>query len=265
VDEIEVEGLRIAYERAGAGPPLVLLHGFVGDGPATWRRQIDELSRDFTVVAWDAPGAGQSSDPPELWGMAGYADCLAAFLRAIGVSRAHVAGLSSGGGLALALYDRNPAVPVTLTLAAAYAGWTGSLPSDAADERLRQALRLSELRPSDLVDALLPSMFSSRVAPEDASAFEAAMRAFHPVGFRAMARAAHENLRRVLPNVSVPTLVIHGDEDQRAPNYVAEDLRASIPTARLVTLPGVGHVCNVDAPQQFNDEVRGFLSQHSDK
>jgi pimeloyl-ACP methyl ester carboxylesterase len=259
VDHIEVDGLHIAYERAGAGPPLVLLHGFVGDGPATWRRQIDELSRDFTVVAWDAPGAGQSSDPPELWGMAGYADCLAAFMHAIGTDRAHVAGLSSGGALALALYARHPAIPITLTLASAYAGWTGSLPSDVADQRLRQALSLSELRPSDLVEALLPTMFSSSVSPEDASAFATSMRDFHPVGFRAMARAANENLRHVLPTVGVPTLLIYGEEDQRAPQYVAEDLRASIPTARLVTLPDVGHVCNMEAPARFNDEVRSFL------
>ena len=77
MEMIEVDGLRIAYERAGAGPPLVLLHGYVGDGPTTWRRQLEGLCDQFTVVAWDAPGAGGSSDPPESFGMAGYADCLA--------------------------------------------------------------------------------------------------------------------------------------------------------------------------------------------
>jgi pimeloyl-ACP methyl ester carboxylesterase len=65
------DGLRIAFERAGGGPPLVLLHGYVGDGPTTWRRQIDDLSDEFTVVAWDAPGVGRSSDPPESFGLAG--------------------------------------------------------------------------------------------------------------------------------------------------------------------------------------------------
>ena len=59
MEMIEVDGLHIAYERAGRGPALVLLHGCVGDGPTTWRRQLDELSDDFTVVAWDAPGAGR--------------------------------------------------------------------------------------------------------------------------------------------------------------------------------------------------------------
>ena len=73
---VEVGGLQIAYERAGSGPVLVLLHGYVGDGPTTWRRQLDGLADEFTVVAWDAPGAGRSSDPPEGFGLDGYADCL---------------------------------------------------------------------------------------------------------------------------------------------------------------------------------------------
>ena len=65
MDLVDIDGLHIAYERAGNGPPLVLLHGYVGDGPTTWRRQLDALCDEFTVIAWDAPGAGRSSDPPE--------------------------------------------------------------------------------------------------------------------------------------------------------------------------------------------------------
>jgi pimeloyl-ACP methyl ester carboxylesterase len=259
VDQIDVEGLRIAYVRAGGGSPLVLLHGYVGDGPTTWRHQLNELSDDFTVIAWDAPGAGASSDPPEQWGMAEYADCLAEFMHAVGLSSAHIVGLSSGGALALALYGRHPAIPVTLTLVSAYAGWKGSLPADLAEQRLQQALSLSELDPDAFVEALLPTMFSSAVSLDDVAAFEASMRDFHPAGFRAMARAAAEDLRSVLPSVEVPTLVICGDDDERAPRYVAEDLRASIPTATLVSLPGIGHVCNIEAARRVTAEVRRFL------
>ena len=63
--EVEVSGLRIAYEQAGEGPPLVLLHGYVGDARSTWGPQLDALSDAFTVVAWDGPGAGRSDDPPD--------------------------------------------------------------------------------------------------------------------------------------------------------------------------------------------------------
>src|SRR5699024_7264081 len=99
METVDVDGIRVAYERVGEGPPLVLLHGYVGDGPATWRRQLDALSDEFTVVAWDAPGAGGSADPPEMLGMAGYADCLAGFVDALGLTAPHIVGLSFGGAL----------------------------------------------------------------------------------------------------------------------------------------------------------------------
>ena len=78
----QVNGRWIAYQRAGEGPLLVLLHGFVGDS-REWRRQIHGLSDEFTVVAWDAPGSGRSSDPPESFRLPDFADCLAEFVDAV--------------------------------------------------------------------------------------------------------------------------------------------------------------------------------------
>jgi pimeloyl-ACP methyl ester carboxylesterase len=258
METMKVGGLRIAYERAGSGPPLVLLHGYVGDGPATWRRQFEGLCGEFTVVAWDAPGAGGSSDPPESFGMAGYADCLAGFVGRLGLERPHVAGLSFGGALALEFCRRHPAIPRTLTLVSAYAGWGGSLPPGVADQRLRQALKLSDLPPDAFAGTLMATMFSE-AAPEDIDEFGASMLAFHPAGFRAMARASAEDLRDALPDINVPTLLVYGDQDVRAPLTVAEDLRAAIPGSALVVLPGAGHVCNIEAPEAFNSTVRNFL------
>jgi pimeloyl-ACP methyl ester carboxylesterase len=258
---VEVDGLRIAYERAGGGgPPLVLLHGYVGDGRTTWRRQLDGLSDEFTVVAWDAPGAGGSSDPPESFGTAGYAAALAGFVDRLGLGRPHVAGLSFGGILALALAHRHPTVPRSLVLASATAGWAGSLPAEVASQRLTQAHTLADLSPEQFVDTLLPTMFSPTTAPDAVAAFGAAMAAFHPSGFRAMARASAEDLRAALPHVRVPTLLVYGDNDVRAPLPVAHDLHAAIAGSELVVLPGVGHACNVEVPDQFNSVVRGFLS-----
>jgi pimeloyl-ACP methyl ester carboxylesterase len=256
---IEADGRRIAYERAGDGPPLVLLHGYVGDGPATWRRQIDGLSDEFTVVAWDAPGAGRSSDPPEAFGMAGYADCLAGFVETLGLEKPHVAGLSFGGALALELYRRHPAIPRTLILASAYAGWAGSLPAEVAEQRLRQALLLAELSPEEFAGALLPTMFSESSPQDSVDAFGASMLAFHPAGFRAMARASAEDLRDALPQIKIPTLLVYGDQDVRASLTVAENLRAAISGSTLVVLPHTGHACNIEAPEAFNSAVRSFL------
>jgi pimeloyl-ACP methyl ester carboxylesterase len=73
---VQIGGLRIAYRRAGIGPPLLLLHGGACDGQV-WARQLEDLSAEFSVVARDAPGCGGSSDPPATFRMADYADCLA--------------------------------------------------------------------------------------------------------------------------------------------------------------------------------------------
>jgi len=261
MEVIDVNGLRIAYERAGVGPPLVLLHGYVGDGLRTWRRQLDELSDEFTVVAWDAPGSGRSSDPPETFGVAGYADCLAGFIDAMGLERPHVVGLSFGGALAIELSRRHPHVARTLILASAYAGWHGSLPMDVAEQRLQQAIRLADLSPEEFVAALLPTMFSEVTDPDAVATFRASLLSFHPVGFRAMAFASASDLRDALPGIDVPTLLIYGDQDVRAPLIIAEELNAAIAGSRLVVLRGVGHVCNIEAPEEFNAAVRSFLRE----
>jgi pimeloyl-ACP methyl ester carboxylesterase len=257
--QVDVDGLRIGYQRAGEGPPLVLLHGYVGDGSTTWQPQIEGLSDEFSVIAWDAPGAGRSFDPPEQFGMADYADCLRVFIEELGLDRPHVAGLSFGGALGLEFCRRHPAVPRSLILASAYAGWAGSLPADVVDQRLSQALVLADLPSDQFVATLLPTMFAERTPPALVDRFGVAMRAFHPAGFRAMARASAENLRGALPEVKVPTLLVYGDQDVRAGPAVAEDLHAAISSSSLVVLPGAGHVCNLDAADDFNAAVRRFL------
>ena len=256
---VEVGGLQIAYERARSGPGLVLLHGYVGDGSTTWRRQLDGLSDQFTVVAWDAPGAGRSSDPPERFGVDGYADCLAGFLLELGLERVCVAGLSFGGIVALGLQRRHAAMSSELILASAYAGWAGSLPPEAAEQRLGQALALADGTPEQFVGSLLPTMFSVAMSDTTTADFRASMQAFHSRGFRAMARASAEDVRDVLATIDVPTLLVYGERDVRVPLTVAEHLHSAIRDSKLVVLPGVGHVCNVEAPDEFNAAVRDFL------
>ena len=259
MDQLEVEGLRVAYQRAGEGPPLVLLHGGLSDS-REWRRQLEELSDEFTVVAWDAPGCGQSSDPPETFRLPEYADCLAAFVDALGLGQSHVLGLSFGAGLALELYRRHPTVPRTLVLASAYAGWAGSLPEGEVEQRLQQVLQEADLPPDQVVPGHIPGLFTGSAPAELIDEVVAIMSEFHPAGVRAMARAfAEADLRDVLPRINVPALLLYGDADRRSPLSVAEELHARIPASRLVIMHGVGHQSNVEAAERFNTEVRSFL------
>src|SRR3989442_10838627 len=113
MERVEVEGLTIAYERAGTGPVVILLHGGISDS-REWRRQIDGLRGEFTLVAWDAPGCGQSSDPPETFRMPDYAACLVSFIEALALDSPHVVGLSFGATLALELFRQRPMLPRSL-------------------------------------------------------------------------------------------------------------------------------------------------------
>lgn len=259
IDTIKVGGLHIAFERAGNGPPLVLLHGILADS-RVWRRQLDALASDFTVVAWDAPGCGRSSDPPEAFGLPEYADCLAAFIDTLALGRPHVLGLSWGGGLALQLYARRPELPRTLILAASYAGWAGSLAPEVVAERLEACLREAALPPDQFVPGWIPGLLTDRAPKELAEEVVTIMSEFHPMGYRVMARAfAEADLRHVLPSIRVPTLLLYGDIDKRSSLHVGEKLHASVPRSRLVALAGVGHLSNVETPERFNAEVGNFL------
>lgn len=265
MDAVEVNGLRIAFERRGEGPPLVLLHGGFGLDSRQWRRQLDLFSDEFTVVAWDAPGHGQSSDPPETFRLPDYADCLAGLIDALDLEWPHVLGLSFGGGLALEFYGRYPTVPKTLVLAGAYAGWAGSLPPEVVQERLQRAVRDADLPPEQWLPTYLPGMFSQSAPQEMLDEAMSIMSEVHPVGMRVGLRGfAEADLRDVLPRIAVPTLLLWGEADQRSPLSVAQHLHTQIPGSTLVVLPGVGHLSNIEGADQFNAVVREFLHASQD-
>lgn len=260
MEQVEIEGIRIAYERTGQGEPLLLLHGFFGD-TRVWRPQLDELSDEYEVVAWDTPGCGHSSDPPDAFRMADYARCLAAFIDALGLEPPHLLGLSFGSTLALELYRQDPGLPRTLVLAAAYAGWTGSLPADVVERRMAQTIPDLDLPAEQVVARYNSPGLLSESAPAAVLAENAAiMSDFHPAGMKAMVRGlAEADLRDVLPHIKVPTLLLYGDMDVRSPVSIGEALHTQIPGSKLVVTPGAGHVSNFEAPERFNAEVRSFL------
>ena len=257
--DLTIDGLRVGYSRNGTGPPLVLVHGAWSDA-RIWRHQLEGLADAFDVIAWDAPGFGRSADPPATWRMPDYADCLAAFIVALGVERPHVLGLSFGGSLALELYGRHPELPRSLVLAGAYAGWAGSLPPDEVRARVERW----QAESADLaahVEEYVPEFFTASASPEDVAEVLAIMREARPSGMVAALHAmAEADLRDVLTRIAVPCLLLYGDSDRRSPLSIGQVLHAAIPGSQLVVLPGIGHLSSVDAPALFNREVRRFLS-----
>ncbi len=260
MDLVDLRGRRIAYRRAGSGGhPLVLLHGALSDG-REWHSQLAGLADEFDVIAWDAPGCGGSGDAPPMSGMADYADVVADLVAALDLGPVHLCGLSFGGGLALAVYGRHPHVVRSLVLASAYAGWRGSLPPDEIAARLARVRGELDLPPECWVDGYLPEFFAGTVPAETLDLARSIMLEVRATGTRPMLDAfAGADLRAVLPTITVPTLVIHGAADGRAPRPVADALHAGVPHSELAVLPGVGHACNLEAPGAFDAVVRRFL------
>ncbi len=228
VEQVEVGGLRIAYERAGSGR-----HWFccTGSSATLGAPGVGSSMRSPTSSPWSrGRPRGPAAPPsvPETFGLTDYVDCLSDFVAALGLSRPHLAGLSFGGILALACYRRHPTLARSLVLASAYAGWAGSLPPAAVEQRLAFSLRIADLPVDELRAAMVPSMFSASASAEVIDDFLASMARHQPDGFRAMTRASAVDLRDVLPTITVPTLVLAGSEDVRAPVEVARALSSAI-------------------------------------
>ena len=255
---VTVRGLEIAYDRAGQGPPLVLMHG-IGADAAAWRTQLDGLSDAFDLIAWDAPGYGRSSDPPHDWPMAEYADMLAGFLDGLGITKAHLLGQSWGGVLAQEFYGRYADRVMSLILSDTTLG--GDVTREDGETRLQARLRaLETMTPAEYARARAPQLLAPDPPADLLREVEAMFARIHPAGFRSAAIAlAHADVRAVLPRIRVPTLVLCGAQDRVTAPALGTRLIGEIPNARKVVFPGVGHLNNMEQPDQYNATVREFL------
>ena len=269
MDFVMVGDQRIAFRERGEGPPLVFLHGWPLDSRESWR-QLEALSDEFRVVAWDAPGAGQSSDPPDTARLADWAHWLAGFIQVLNLAPAHVAGLSFGGGLALELFRQHREVVKSLILMSAYAGWGGSLPPDEVHARLELTRHNSELPPTQWAPALIETLLPDGSDEVLADELTSMLTGFHPAATRtALSAFAEADLSDTLPSIDVPTLLMYGKLDVRSPREVWEPIHQVIGHSRLVVIPEVGHMVDMQAPERCNAEIRTFVrnieeSHHTD-
>jgi pimeloyl-ACP methyl ester carboxylesterase len=227
------DGTPIASWRSGEGPPLVLVHGAAVDS-RMWGPQLAALADEFTVVAWDEPGAGRSSDVPADFALADYANCLAALIGALGLGPAHVAGLSWGGTVAQELYRHHPELVATLLLVDTYAGWKGSLPEEEVRVRV-EGVRQMLAAADHLFDPTLPGLFAGDPPAEFAALLEAMAADVRPESMKtALLVMAEADQRDLLPRIAVPTLLIWGERDARSPLSVARQFEDAVPDAKLV-------------------------------
>jgi pimeloyl-ACP methyl ester carboxylesterase len=256
VEVVRTHGLEIAYERAGDGPPLLFVHGAARDS-RDWLPQF-ALSDEFTVFAWDEPGAGRSSDVPVEFGLADYAHCLAALIEAVALGPAHVVGLSWGGTLVLELYRHQPDLVATLILADTYAGGKGSLPADEVLARVAGVRRILAA-PAQEFDPTLPGLYAGDPPAEFLPLIEAITADVRPDTLKKqLSIMAETDQSDLLSRIAVPTLLIWGELDARSSLGVARQFDQAIPDTQLVVIPQAGHMSNLEQPERFNQAVREF-------
>lgn len=175
---------------------------------------------------------------------------------------AHVGGLSFGGGLALELSSRHAETVRSLILMSAYAGWGGSLPTEEVQERVELTRRNTELPPGQWVPALIDTLLPEGSRGELADELETMLSDLHPAATRTSLEAfAEADLSGTLAEVDVPTLLLYGALDVRSPRRVWQPIHEGIANSKLVVIPEIGHMVDMQAPERCNAEIRAFLRE----
>lgn len=244
-----------------AGEVVLFLHG-IGGNRTNWRDQLLALAPQYTAVAWDARGYGESADYEGDLRMEDFAADILRVLDAMGAERAHLVGLSMGGMLVQDFYARHPERVRSLALCDTSRG-PRTEHSDAWVEEflaLRRAPLLAGKTPAEIAPKVAESLLGSRATEEMRARLVASLSALHPESYlKTLETVTRYHPILTLAEVAVPTLVIVGEDDRLTPPHASEVLARGIPGARLEVLPGAGHLSNIEAPVAFNAALLGFL------
>ena len=271
--DVLVQGQRVHYLRAGSGPPLLLLHGLVGS-LRNWRFNIDSLAQTATVYAIDLPNMGESDRVPGLnASLEATADRVAAFMDALGLPTADVAGHSHGGAVALSLATRHPNRVSRLILFA---------PANPFCGLGQELIRFYRSRSGTLFARLIPRLprWTKAIALRrmygdparvPADALEGYTDGLKPPGtidhiLQILNRwtSDMERLRSALPAIAqTPTLLLWGDRDGAVGLDSARQLQRILLHSTLVVLPGAGHIPFEELPDLSNQAMLDFLKTTS--
>lgn len=259
--KVRANGIEIYYEIAGTGPHLVLIEG-LGVATWIWEKQVPEFSKRFTTVVYDNRGVGKSEKPAGPYSIRMMADDLAALLDSLGISKAHILGISMGGFIAQDFALRYPDKVDRLILVSTSAGGpdhvpmapdvlaqmfaTDGAPRDLARRKLALAYSETFMQKARDVEHLIDLRLAD---PQPPHAFVA----------QATAGAAF-NLSDQVHRLRVSCLIMAATGDRLVPIANAHNLAKKIPKSRLKIYDGYGHQFFVEIAEQFNRDVIGFLA-----
>lgn len=253
----------ISWERLGDGPPVVLLHAFPLNR-AMWRPVAERLATRYGVVLVDLRGHGESGAGEGAATMEKHALDLARVCDEAQIERAVFGGVSLGGYVLFEFWRRFRERVEGLMLVD-----TRAQADDDAGRaaRLRAADEVEERGPTQFVESLIPRILGEstrRNRPDLVEAVEAMARHTNAAGIAAMQRgmAVRPDSMGTLPTITVPTLLLFGEEDQATPPAEGELMRARIPRAWLQVLPRAGHLSVFEQADEAHRVIRAFLDRN---
>ena len=249
--EIMVQGLKTAYDVVGEGAPLLLLHGW-GVERSVFASLQQHFSRHMQVWSLDFPGFGESSEPPVAWGVRDYADFVREFCQAVGLENPSMLGHSFGGRVAIVLAGAGFGTKLVLTDAAGLrpkrgVAYYARVYSYKAAKRV---MRLPVLR--RWYDQTL-ALWLKRNPSGDYTKAQGIMRAV-------FVKVVNEDLGPLLPHISLPTLLMWGENDTDTPLTDGQKMEKLIPDAGLVVFKGAGHYPFLEQPAYFYRVLESFFN-----
>ncbi len=258
---IDLAGGRVSWREAGEGAPLVLLHG-VGSNAGSWERQLSAFP-GYRVLAWNAPGYGPSSPlQPDAPDAGDYAQRLAEWLDALGVSRINLVGHSLGCLVAARFAADFPQRVGSLTLASIAAGHARMAPEDRKRLLEGRVGDVAELGPRGMAEKRGPRLLGPKATSEQIRAVVEAMASVDPQGYAQAARMLSggdiiADLAR-LPD-SVPLQIVFGSADLITTPEANRRVAAHVLRAKVIEIPDAGHALSVDAAEAFNAAIAAHL------
>jgi pimeloyl-ACP methyl ester carboxylesterase len=264
---IEGGGSVFTYSEAGAGTPLVLLHG-IGSAARAFDDQLAGLSDRLRVIAWDAPGYGGSTClAPASPRASDYAAALAAMLDTLGIPACHLVGHSLGTLIAASFAADHPQRILSLTLASVAAG-QARLPAAEREKALAQRLGdVVELGPRRMAEQRGPRLLAPGATPAMLRRVVETMAAVRPDGFSQAARMlASGDIKADIARLpaDIPVQFLYGDADVITPPARNLEVAALRPTAPVHVVKDAGHAVYLEQPARFNSIVFDFVTRSRD-
>lgn len=257
----EFESFRMAYDEAGSGILILFIHGYPLNH-RMWQPQIDALSQDVHVIAPDLRGHGDSTPTEGVYSMDLLAEDCARLLDTLNITQKIVlCGLSMGGYISFAFARKFPHRLAALVLTATRAA------PDTEEGKLNRQRSIALAREqgiAPIIESMIARVLSPVTLQNNPDLVETVRQIMHQTSLQAVLGDLQGMMERIdsrpfLKQISVPTLIIHGQDDSLIPVEEAKAMQAAIPDCRLLILENAAHLPNLEASERFNQAIREFI------